>query len=114
MHVAVDLNWLLQFVVFALAAVFGFLYLVRNTASRFFVVDSNFGSTGADFSPEGKNRESMAAAVGGAAEVSDSCAVCGLVTKKQCARCKMVKYWYTPLPYFVMVIVVLFSVYLCM
>ncbi|KAK4422393.1 Ubiquitin carboxyl-terminal hydrolase 19 [Sesamum alatum] len=92
MHVAVDLNWFLQFIVLVLAAAFGFLYLVRNTASRFFVVDSNFGSTAADFSTDRKSGESMAAAVGGAAEVPDSCAVCGLLTKKQCARCKMVKY----------------------
>ncbi|KAL0447593.1 UNVERIFIED_CONTAM: Ubiquitin carboxyl-terminal hydrolase 19 [Sesamum latifolium] len=92
MHVAVDLNWFLQFIVLVLAAAFGFLYLVGNTASRFFVVDSNFGSTAADFSTDPKSGESMAAAVGGAAEVPDSCAVCGRLTKKQCARCKMVKY----------------------
>ncbi|KAL0312211.1 UNVERIFIED_CONTAM: Ubiquitin carboxyl-terminal hydrolase 18 [Sesamum radiatum] len=36
----------------------------------------------------------MAEAGVGAAEGFDSCAVCGLLTKKQCARCKMVKYWY--------------------
>ncbi|KAL0297394.1 UNVERIFIED_CONTAM: Ubiquitin carboxyl-terminal hydrolase 18 [Sesamum radiatum] len=92
MHVAVDLNWFLQFIVLALAAAFGFLYLVGSTASRYFVVDSNFGSTAADFSTDRKSEESMATAVGGAAEVPDSCAVCGRLTKKQCARCKMVKY----------------------
>ncbi|XP_020548505.1 ubiquitin carboxyl-terminal hydrolase 19-like, partial [Sesamum indicum] len=92
MHVAVDLNWFLQFIVLAFAAVFGFLYLVGNTASRFFVVDSNFGSMAADFSTDRKSGESVAAAVGGAAEVLDSCAVCGRLTNKQCARCKMVKY----------------------
>ncbi|KAG8381969.1 hypothetical protein BUALT_Bualt05G0027800 [Buddleja alternifolia] len=86
MHVAVDLNWFLQFIVLALAAAFGFLYLVRSAASRYFVVDSNFDSSAADFSAD---RKSMAAPVAG---VSDACAVCGLRTTKHCAGCKMVKY----------------------
>lgn len=90
-----DFNWLLQFVVFASSAVLGFLCLLQNTSSRFFEVDSNFGSPAADISLNGNIREEMAAAAGGAAEVSDPCAVCGLFTTKQCGGCKMVKCWYT-------------------
>lgn len=100
MHVAADLNWFLQFIVLALVGIFGLLYLVRNTASRYFVVDSSFDSSSSavDYSSsDRRKRESMAEAAGGAAEGFDSCAVCGLLTKKQCARCKMVKYWYAPL-----------------
>ncbi|KAK4486243.1 hypothetical protein RD792_008913 [Penstemon davidsonii] len=95
MHVAVDLNWFLQFIVFAVVAVFGLLYLVRNTASRYFMVDSNFDSSAVDFSLDRNyKRENMAAA----AESIDSCAVCGLLTTKHCASCKMVKYWYAYFP----------------
>ncbi|XP_011082032.1 ubiquitin carboxyl-terminal hydrolase 18 [Sesamum indicum] len=93
MHVAADLNWFLQFIVVAFAGAFGLLYLVRNTASRYFVVDSSFDSSAADYSSlDRRKRENMAEAGVGAAEGFDSCAVCGLLTKKQCARCKMVKY----------------------
>lgn len=98
MHVAADLNWFLQFVVLALVGIFGLLYLVRSTASRYFVVDSNFDSSAADYSSlDRRKRDTMAEAAGGAAEGFDSCAVCGLLTKKHCAGCKMVKYWYAPL-----------------
>ncbi|KAL7159602.1 hypothetical protein ABFS83_01G039100 [Erythranthe nasuta] len=93
MHVGADLNWFLQFVVFAFVAAFGLLYLVRNTASRYFMVDSNFDSSAADYSSsDSRKAENMAEAGGGAAAVPDSCAVCGLATNKQCSRCKMVKY----------------------
>ncbi|XP_057799212.1 ubiquitin carboxyl-terminal hydrolase 18-like [Salvia miltiorrhiza] len=93
MHVAADLNWFLQFIVLALVGIFGLLYLVRNTASRYFVVDSNFDSSAADYSSlDRRKRDSMSEAAGGAAEGFDSCAVCGHLTKKQCAGCKMVKY----------------------
>lgn len=88
-----DLNCFLQFVLFALAAALGFLYLVRNTASRYFVVDSNFAATAADFSSD-RGVVTMATPAGGGDKVSDACAVCGLRTTKHCARCKMVKYWY--------------------
>lgn len=98
MHVEADLNWFLQFIVLALLGAFALLYLVRNTASRYFVVDSNFDSSAADYSSlDRRKRDNMAEATGGAAEGFDSCAVCGLLTKKFCARCKMVKYWYAPL-----------------
>ncbi|KAG6382758.1 hypothetical protein SASPL_157536 [Salvia splendens] len=90
MHVAADLNWFLQFIVLALVGISGMLYLVRNTASRYFVVDSSFDSSAADYSSlDRRKRDSMA---GGAAEGFDSCVVCGNLTKKQCAGCKMVKY----------------------
>ncbi|KAL1552589.1 ubiquitinyl hydrolase 1 [Salvia divinorum] len=93
MHVTADLNWFLQFIVLALVGIFGLLYLVRNTASRYFVVDSNFDSSSADYSSlDRRKRGSMAEAAAGAAEGFDSCVVCGLLTKKQCAGCKMVKY----------------------
>ncbi|KAH6783617.1 ubiquitin-specific protease 19 [Perilla frutescens var. hirtella] len=93
MHVAADLNWFLQFIVLALVGIFGLLYLVRNTASRYFVVDSTFDSSAADYSSlDRRKRESMSEAAGGAAEGFDSCAVCGLLTKKHCSGCKMVKY----------------------
>ncbi|KAG8375360.1 hypothetical protein BUALT_Bualt10G0092000 [Buddleja alternifolia] len=89
MHVAADLNWFLQFVVVAFAGAFGLLYLVRNTASRYFVVDSNFDSSAADYSSLDRQKSEMG---GGDDVVLDSCAVCGLSTKKKCAACKMVKY----------------------
>ncbi|KAL8536840.1 hypothetical protein ACS0TY_012132 [Phlomoides rotata] len=95
MHVAADLNWFLQFIVLALLGAFALLYLVRNTASRYFVVDSNFDSSAADYSSSldrRKREKNMAEATGGAAEGFDSCAVCGHLTKKHCARCKMVMY----------------------
>ncbi|KAL2544544.1 ubiquitin carboxyl-terminal hydrolase 18-like [Forsythia ovata] len=85
MHVEVDLNWFLRFIVTPFLVAFGLLHIVRNTASKYFVVDSNSES---DYSFD-RNKEKMAAAGGGAA---DLCVVCERITKKQCARCKMVKY----------------------
>ncbi|KAL6556549.1 hypothetical protein OROGR_005837 [Orobanche gracilis] len=92
MHVAADLNWLLQFVLLAFAGAFGLLYLIRSTASRYLVVDSSFDSSAADYSSlDNRKRENMAE-TSCAAESFGSCAVCGLLTKKHCASCKMVKY----------------------
>ncbi|KAF3674173.1 Ubiquitin carboxyl-terminal hydrolase 19 [Capsicum annuum] len=83
MHVAVDLNSYLQFVLTAIAVVVALLYLVKTTASKYFVVDddSNFESSSASFGDR-----TMEPAM------PEGCGVCGSITKKQCSRCKMVKY----------------------
>ncbi|CAI9755585.1 unnamed protein product [Fraxinus pennsylvanica] len=85
MHVEVDLNWFLQFIVTPFLVAFGLLQLVRNTASKYFVVDSNFES---DYSFD-RNKEKMPAP---GCDASVPCAVCEQRGTKQCARCKMVKY----------------------
>ncbi|KZV31693.1 ubiquitin carboxyl-terminal hydrolase 19-like [Dorcoceras hygrometricum] len=90
MHVAVDLNGFLQFVVTVFLLLFGLLYLIRNTASRYFMMDSNFDSSASDYSSVSKKMAVTAS--GGGAGNPESCAVCGNLTKKHCARCKMVKY----------------------
>ncbi|PHT58752.1 Ubiquitin carboxyl-terminal hydrolase 19 [Capsicum baccatum] len=83
MHVAVDLNSYLQLVLTAIAVVVALLYLVKTTASKYFVVDddSNFESSSASFGDR-----TMEPAM------PEGCGVCGSITKKQCSRCKMVKY----------------------
>lgn len=88
MHVAVDLNSYLQFVLTAIAIVVTLLYLVKSTASKYFVVDddSNFESSASPTAGFGDRRMEPA--------TPEGCAVCGNITKKQCSRCKMVKYWY--------------------
>ncbi|XP_073288073.1 ubiquitin carboxyl-terminal hydrolase 18-like isoform X2 [Primulina huaijiensis] len=91
MHVAVDLNGFLQFVVTGFLLIFGLLYLIRNTASRYFMLDSNFDSLASDYSSITKKMAAAPSGSGGAGS-AESCAVCGNLTKKQCARCKMVKY----------------------
>ena len=82
MHVSgfpLDLNWFLQFIVTALVIAFGLLHLVKNTASKYFMVDANFDSL------DSRKMRPPAA---------DSCVVCGNLTTKQCSGCKLVKYWY--------------------
>ncbi|CAA0831942.1 Ubiquitin carboxyl-terminal hydrolase 18 [Striga hermonthica] len=93
MHVAADLNWFLQLAALALAGVFGLLYLVRSAASSYFMEESSFDSSAADYSSlDSEKREGMAVAGGGAAERFDACAVCGLPRTKVCSRCKMIRY----------------------
>ncbi|KAM7459661.1 hypothetical protein LguiA_036655 [Lonicera macranthoides] len=83
MHVSggfpLDLNWFLQFILTAFIISLGLLYLVKNTASKYFVVDSNFDSSSPVKMP-------------GFDENGDICAVCSNYTKKQCSGCKMVRY----------------------
>ncbi|XP_073131838.1 ubiquitin carboxyl-terminal hydrolase 18 [Henckelia pumila] len=90
MHVAVDLNGFLQFVVTTFLLVLGLLYLIRNTASRYFMMDSNFDSSASDY--PSVTKKMAAAPSGGCAGSVESCAVCGNLTKKHCAGCKIVKY----------------------
>ncbi|XP_057539202.1 ubiquitin carboxyl-terminal hydrolase 19-like [Amaranthus tricolor] len=67
-------NWVLQFLITAFIVGLGFIHLLRSTASKYFVVDSNFNS-------------SMAAS----SDV-EGCASCHKPASKHCAGCKAVKY----------------------
>ncbi|XP_042476214.1 ubiquitin carboxyl-terminal hydrolase 19-like isoform X2 [Macadamia integrifolia] len=88
MHVAglsLDPYWFLQFVFTAFLVALGLLHLVKNTASKYFVVDANFDEG------EGNRRtgrDEMLAVAGD----GDGCAVCGNSTNKKCSRCKIVRY----------------------
>ncbi|GMQ02672.1 hypothetical protein CsSME_00048786 [Camellia sinensis var. sinensis] len=97
MHVSgfpLDLNWFLQFIVTAFIIAFGLLHLVKNTASKYFMVDANFDSPDPSSSPpplgrgggEGRKMPRVSATA------ADSCVVCGNSTTKQCSGCKLVRY----------------------
>uniref|UniRef100_A0A5B6YGP5 Putative ubiquitin carboxyl-terminal hydrolase 18 n=1 Tax=Davidia involucrata TaxID=16924 RepID=A0A5B6YGP5_DAVIN len=91
MHVSgfpVDLNWFLQFIVTAFIIALGLLQLVKNTASKYFVVDANFESSDTA-SPDGDRRDRQ---MPGVIRTGDACEVCGNLTKKQCSGCKLVRY----------------------
>lgn len=83
-------NWVLQFLIIAFLLALGFLYLLRSTASKYFVVDdANFQSSSSNSTLSGmanSNSNSNSAAADGA------CASCGSPSTKHCARCKRVKY----------------------
>lgn len=92
MHVSgftVDLNWFLQFIVTAFIVAVGLLYLVKNTASKYFVVDSGFDSSDAD-----RRRDPAAAeaSMPGVISTADACVVCGKLTTKHCSACKIERY----------------------
>ncbi|KAA8525814.1 hypothetical protein F0562_007669 [Nyssa sinensis] len=91
MHVSgfpVDLNWFLQFIFTAFIIVLGLLQLVKNTASKYFVVDANFESSDTA-SPDGDGRDQKMPGVIG---TGDACEVCGNLGKKKCSGCKLVRY----------------------
>ncbi|KAH6774297.1 ubiquitin-specific protease 18 [Perilla frutescens var. hirtella] len=91
MHAALDLDQLLQFLVSeATAMAAAFLNLVRSTSSMVFAAASNFGLTGADFTPDFNDGEMMEAAVGGAAV--DCCAWRGFTPGRQLAGGEMVEH----------------------
>ncbi|KAJ6828991.1 ubiquitin carboxyl-terminal hydrolase 19-like [Iris pallida] len=76
---SVDPSSVLQFVLTALAVVFGSLILVRKAASRYFVVD-DMSIGGASGGSEDRG------------ETADRCAVCGKPAPKKCSGCK--REWY--------------------
>ncbi|XP_016514910.1 ubiquitin carboxyl-terminal hydrolase 18 [Nicotiana tabacum] len=90
MHVAVDLNSYLHFVLTAIVVVFSLLYLVKTTASKYFLVDdeSNFDSAASPPTASFGDRRMEEPPT----TTPEGCGVCGSITSKQCSRCKMVKY----------------------
>ncbi|XP_059658289.1 ubiquitin carboxyl-terminal hydrolase 18 [Cornus florida] len=87
MHVSgfsLDLNWFIQFIVTAFIFALGVLHLVKNTASKYFVVDANFESSYSD--PDAARN------LPGVIAMGDACVVCGNFTKKHCSGCKRVRY----------------------
>ncbi|KAL6345860.1 hypothetical protein AAG906_017619 [Vitis piasezkii] len=107
MHVSgfsLDLNWFLQFIFTSFVVALGLLHLVKNTASKYFVVDANFegggggggggegGGAGAgDVSVPGGGR-SDPSIMPGVSGTGDSCLVCGNLGTKKCSGCKAVRY----------------------
>ena len=101
MHVSgfsLDLNWFLQFIFTSFVVALGLLHLVKNTASKYFVVDANFEGGGGgvaevgDVSVPGGSR-SDPNIMPGVSGTGDSCLVCGKLGTKQCSGCKTVRYW---------------------
>lgn len=97
---SLDLNWYLQFGITAFAVLFGLIYLVKNTASKYFVVDGDddarFDSHSQSSSPAASSDSvvspSSSSSMPGFVTTSDPCVVCGSLTKKHCSRCKGVRY----------------------
>ncbi|GKU87463.1 hypothetical protein SLEP1_g1858 [Rubroshorea leprosula] len=82
MHVGgitVDPNWFLQLIITLFVVAFGVLYLVKNTASKYFEVDANF------------DRDQTMTAIPMDSD-RPSCAACGNHGTKVCSRCKSVRY----------------------
>ncbi|XP_047327620.1 ubiquitin carboxyl-terminal hydrolase 18 [Impatiens glandulifera] len=90
MHVSgfpLDLYWYLQILVTALLIGVGLLQLLKSTASKYFMVDANFDSPEPALPDVNATKMVETAALNGT-----SCVVCGQLTTKQCAGCKLVKY----------------------
>ncbi|KAK9077773.1 hypothetical protein SSX86_006111 [Deinandra increscens subsp. villosa] len=93
-----DLNWYLRVVVTAFAIICGLIYSVKKTAAKYFLVDgeydsrfdSNSKSLSSSFSHSAS--DTVVSPMPGIVATSDSCLVCGNSTKKQCSRCKVVRY----------------------
>nr|GMD21745.1 ubiquitin carboxyl-terminal hydrolase 18-like [Ipomoea batatas] len=81
MSVSADLNltWVLQFIATVFLIALALLHLLKNTASKYFVVDASFDSTAA------AHHRKMEV-------LDDGCIVCRSPASKHCSRCKMVKY----------------------
>ncbi|KAJ9702865.1 hypothetical protein PVL29_004559 [Vitis rotundifolia] len=104
MHVSgfsLDLNWFLQFIFTSFVVALGLLHLVKNTASKYFVVDANFEGGGGGGGGEGSGAGDVSVPGGGRSDPSimpgvsgtgDSCLVCGNLGTKKCSGCKAVRY----------------------
>ncbi|GLT58288.1 hypothetical protein SLA2020_311920 [Shorea laevis] len=77
--ITVDPNWFLQLIVTLFVVAFAVLYLVKNTASKYFEVDANFDRD-----------QTMTAIPMDSGRIS--CAACGNHGTKVCSRCKSVRY----------------------
>ncbi|KAL4577792.1 hypothetical protein LXL04_013906 [Taraxacum kok-saghyz] len=98
---SLDLNRYLQFGIITFAILFGLILLVKNTASKYFVVDGDddarFDSHPQSSSPAAPSDSGVSpssSSMPGIVATSDLCVVCGSLTKKHCSRCKGVRYWY--------------------
>ncbi|KAJ9184134.1 hypothetical protein P3X46_007905 [Hevea brasiliensis] len=84
-----DLNWFLQFIFTLFIIALGLLYLVKNTASKYFEVGTNFEGGGGGGGTTNRDRAVPTIHM----EMEDSsCANCGNNGTKRCSRCKSVRY----------------------
>lgn len=95
--ITLDLRWFLQFVVTASLIALGLLHLVKNTASKYFEVDSSFDPTTGSIGEGGRRLEAGALEKAmvevHTEEVDMRCVVCRDNGSKKCSRCKAVRYW---------------------
>lgn len=98
MHVSgvtLDPSWFLQLILTLFFIISGLLYLVKNTASKYFEVDANFeASSGGATAGRSDGTDCNSMSGGGGDSTADAvCVVCGNLGSKKCSRCKAVRYW---------------------
>ncbi|GAB2276104.1 hypothetical protein Dimus_010845 [Dionaea muscipula] len=94
-----DLNWFLHLVFTLFVLALGLRHLLKNTASKYLVVNAGFypsseshpSTIPSSYSPLLPSTH-LAASMPGVHVAGDSCAVCGRPAPKKCSRCKAVMY----------------------